>query len=64
VSGGPPYGIIVPDACADGLFAGETTMPFVAYLNWVFRHGGFPWPTSGENQWRVKQALAKDLLPL
>jgi hypothetical protein len=28
VSGGPPYGLILPDGCADGLFAAETTMPF------------------------------------
>jgi hypothetical protein len=44
VSGGPPYGIILPDGCADGLFVGETTMPFVSYLNWVFRNGGSPGP--------------------
>jgi hypothetical protein len=47
-----------------GLFAAETTMPFVSYLNWVFRSGGFPWPTTPDNQSRVKQALARDLLPL
>lgn len=43
-SGGEPYGIIVPDACADALITGEITMPFADYLNWVFRHGGFPRP--------------------
>ena len=32
VSGGPPYGFVLPDGCADGLFAAETTMPFVSYL--------------------------------
>ena len=64
VSGGPAYGIVLPDGCVDGLFVGETTMPFVAYLNWVFRNGGFPGPTASASQWRVKQALAKDLLPL
>ena len=63
-SGGPAYGIVLPDGCVDGLFVGETTMPFVAYLNWVFRNGGFPGPTVSASQWRVKQALAKDLLPL
>lgn len=63
-SGGPPYGIILPDGCADGLFVGETTMPFVSYLNWVFSNGGFPWPTFPDNHWPLKQALAKDLLPL
>ena len=64
VSGGPPYGFILPDGCADGLFIGETTMPFVSYLNWVFRNGGFPWPTFPDNHWQLKKALAKDLLPL
>ena len=62
-----PYGVIVPDGCADATFVGETTMPFVSYLNWVFSHGGFavavavdPDPT----WWRIRAALAKDLLPL
>ena len=64
VSGGPPAGIVLPDGCVDGLFVGETPMPFVSYLNWVFRHGGFPWPTGSEREWRVKASLAKDLLPL
>ncbi len=30
----------------------------------VFRNGGFPRPTSSQNQWQVKQSLTKDLLPL
>jgi hypothetical protein len=65
VSGGPPYGIIVPDGCADGLFVAETPMPFVSYLNWVFRNGGFPWHAgSDDNAWRVRHDLAKDLLLL
>jgi hypothetical protein len=64
VSGGAPFGVVVPDACADGLFAADTTQPFVSYLNWVFRNGGFPWPTGSAAQWRIRQALAKDLLPL
>ncbi|PWU44394.1 hypothetical protein DLE60_10210 [Micromonospora globispora] len=45
VSGGAPYGIVLPDACADAHFVGEVGMPLVSYLNWVFRHGGFPRPT-------------------
>jgi hypothetical protein len=64
VSGGPPYGIILPDGCADGLFVAETTMPFVAYLNWVFQHGGFPGRSSSPDAWKVRQSVAKDLLPL
>jgi hypothetical protein len=64
VSGGPPYGLILPDRSADGLFAAETPMPFVSYLNQVFSHGGFPGRTLPHNQWQLKQALARDLLPL
>jgi hypothetical protein len=66
VSGGAPYGIMLPDGCADGLFVAETTMPFVSYLDWVFRNGGFPRSTASmsRDQWRVRAALAKDLLPL
>jgi hypothetical protein len=33
-SGGPPYGVVVPDGCVDGLFVSHTTMPFVS------RHAG------------------------
>ncbi len=64
VSGGGPYGLVLPDGCADGLFVAETTMPFVDYLNLVFSQGGFPWETGAANQWRITKALAKDLLPL
>jgi hypothetical protein len=63
-SGGSPYGIVLPDACADGLFQREAgTMPFVSYLNWAFSEGGFPWST-GTDAWRIKSRLAADLLPL
>jgi hypothetical protein len=64
ISGGGPYGFILPDGCVDGLFSWETTMPFVSYLNWVFGEGGFPWPSGDDNQWRVRHRLVKDLLPL
>ncbi|MFB7874958.1 hypothetical protein ACFC06_06850 [Nocardia sp. NPDC056064] len=64
VSGGGPYGIGLPDGCVDGLFVGESTMPFVAYLNRVFDQGGFPWPTGSPEQWRVRHALRADMLPL
>jgi hypothetical protein len=63
-SGGSPYGIIVPDGSVEGLFVGKTTTPFVSYLNWAFCHGGFPETTGSESEWRVKQDLARDLLPL
>jgi hypothetical protein len=64
VSGGAPYGFRLPDGCADALFVGEVAMPFVAYLNWVFKHGGFPGVAPGEGQWQLKQALADGLLLL
>jgi hypothetical protein len=64
ISGGNPYGVRVPDATAEGLFVGEVAMPFVAYLNWVFRNGGFPGAAGGDEQWRVKQALSNGLLTL
>ena len=64
VSGGPPYGIVVPDGCADGIFAAEAAMPFVSYLNWVFSSGGFPGCSASPAPWALRQSLAKDLLPL
>jgi hypothetical protein len=64
VSGGAPYGFVLPDGCVDGLFVAETAMTFVSYLNHVFGHGGFPCPTGSPHEWRIKRDLAKDLLPL
>ncbi len=63
-SGGAPYGIVLPDRSVDGQFVGQVTMPFVSYLNLAFDHGGFPWSTASKNATPIKQALAKDLLPL
>ena len=72
-SGGAPYGIIVPDPCADGQFAGEEgddPVPFVSYLNNAFAHGGFPYgeypwlPGPGSSEVQVKRSLNQDLLPL
>ena len=64
ISGGPPYGFRLPDRCVDGIFVGDAPMPFVDYLNHVFRHGGFPGAAPGDAQWRIKQLLSRDLLPL
>jgi hypothetical protein len=64
VSGGPPAGMRLPDACADGLFGSECVEPFVDYLNRVFRHGGFPGTTSNGTAWRVRRRLSEGLLPL
>lgn len=63
-SGGSPYGIVLPDACADGLFSWDAgLMPFVSYLNRAFSEGGFPWST-GPDAWLIKTRLAAGLLPL
>ncbi|MBM0278240.1 hypothetical protein [Micromonospora tarensis] len=61
VSGGGPYRIVLPDASADAHFVGEAGMPLVSYLNWVFRHGGFPRPTGDGAQWQVIRQLRKGL---
>lgn len=63
-SGGPPYGFRVPDGCAEGIFVGDVAVPFVAHLNRVFASGGFPGPAHDHAQWRIKNELAKGLLPL
>lgn len=60
-SGGSPYGILLPDACADAHFVSEVGMPLVSYLNWVFQHGGFPRPTGHQAQWQVTRHLAQGL---
>jgi hypothetical protein len=42
-SGGEPYGIVIPDSCADARLLNERhELYFVAYLRLVFRWGGFP----------------------
>lgn len=64
VSGGAPYGFLLPDSTAEGTFMGEVPMPFVGYLNWVFQHGGFPGPAGDDAGWRVRHELAQGLLRL
>lgn len=64
MSGGNPYGIVVPDGRADGVFVGETVMPFVQYLNWTFARGGFPYMTDTSKAVHITDALTEDLLPL
>lgn len=56
---GAPYGIRLPDACA------EATVPFVEYLNWVFRSAGFPHYTGGgTKEWEVTYNRGRELLRL
>ena len=64
VSGGDPYGIVLPDPAIDGRFIGEDEVPFVDYLNTVFRHGGFPADSGHPAQAEVTAALAEGMLAL
>lgn len=64
VSGGAPYGLVLPDACADALIVTDTAMSFVSYLQKVFDTGGFPRWSGHDRQWAVTHALASGLEPL
>lgn len=64
VSGGAPYGFIVPDSCADAHIVTDAAMPFVSYLKCVFDAGGFPRSSGDDRQWRVTRALASGLQPV
>lgn len=40
-------------------------MPFMGYLNWVFRNGGFPHTADPSRQaWEIRQAVSRAMLPL
>jgi hypothetical protein len=64
VSGGSPYGFVLPDHAVDATFAWDQELPFVEYLNKVFRNGGFPAAASSNEGRGVQQSLARGLLPL
>jgi len=69
ISGGPPYGIYVPDASADGRlrYADGVQLSFIEYLRLVFANGGFPglWKRDpGSEGRRACRRLAEGLLPL
>jgi len=64
VSGGPPYGVVVPGPSVDGTIRLEegAVSTFVPYLNEAFVAGGFPYlrvpaPTG------LRESLASDMLP-
>jgi hypothetical protein len=64
ISGGSPYGFVLPDHSVDATFAWDRELPFVEYLNDVFRNGGFPAAASSNEGQGVQQSLARGLLPL
>jgi len=63
--GGGPYDMIVPNACADGIFGDCNERTFVNYLRNAFHWGGFPgWEDSKTPPLREIAALREGLLPL
>lgn len=67
ISGGAPYGIAVPDACADGhfRFADGVVLSFVGYLNLSFANGGFAGlrkRNPGKEGWVARHKLSEGLL--
>lgn len=65
MSGGGPYGMLLPDDCADGIFRAELGSPFVEYLNWVFRRAGFPRATGNSaKEWEITHKRGAKLLRL
>ncbi|MCW3014504.1 MAG: hypothetical protein JWO02_1596 [Solirubrobacterales bacterium] len=68
ISGGPPYGLAVPDASADGRWLYDSLHPahgFVGYLRAVIADGGLPgWRrTPGDTPPALLDKLVADLLP-
>ena len=64
VSGGAPYGFVLPDACADATIVTDIAMSFVSYVQHAFSTGGFPRWSGHERQWPVTHALASGLEPI
>jgi len=69
ISGGAPYGFLVPDGSVDAMFRYEDglLLPFIEYLRLVFRCGGFPSTAHRDCGAAVREscrALAKGLLDL
>ncbi len=69
ISGGAPYGVIVPDASVDATFRYDdgVLVPFVEYLRLAFRNGGFPgtWRRDcGRTVEASRRALAEGLLEI
>jgi hypothetical protein len=68
ISGGPPYGVAVPDASADGAWLYDSLHPdhgFVGYLREVIADGGLPgWRRApGDTPPPLLDHLVADLLP-
>ncbi|MBO0901774.1 hypothetical protein J1G42_14395 [Cellulomonas sp. zg-ZUI222] len=64
VSGGPPYGVVLPDAAADGRIVTTDEMALVDYVRLVFDRGGFAGCSEQDRRGAVITSLGADLLPL
>lgn len=64
VSGGPPYGIVLPDSGAVGRIVAADEMSFVDYVRLAVDQGGFPGCTNQDREGPVISALRAGLLPL
>ena len=64
VSGGPPYGIVLPDAAADGRIVTADEMAMADYIRLAFDRGGFPGCSDQDSHGAVITSLRADLLPL
>ena len=68
ISGGAPYGFLVPDVGVDGMFRYDdgVLIPFVEYLRLTFSSGAFPGLRNdhGPAVWRFRTKLAEGLLRL
>lgn len=65
ISGGDPYGILLPNAAIDAKFENEWhETSFVNYLRICFRWGGFPGLERANSRFKWLPKLTADLLPL
>lgn len=64
VSGGDPYGVVLPDRRADGTMLAGEAVSMVTCLRSVFAAGGFPHATGDPAQPDVVASLASGLRPL
>ncbi len=64
ISGGPPYGLLVPNDGIDGLLLGERHQTtFVNYLRICFGWGGFPgWYIGERPDWAMPPPHPPDLI--
>ncbi|MEP7764726.1 hypothetical protein [Sanguibacter sp. 25GB23B1] len=63
VSGGPPYGIVLPGSGADGRIVTSSEMSLVGYIRQVVDRGGFPGCSDAERDGDAIASLRAGLVP-